>query len=135
MRAEPGLGLLVVLFEIRWWGRLANLRYGRPCGLLYPTINSPPISAKFVSVSRECPKLSRKCPTFFGHFVHVLFVFIHIPALNVLYLYFCFPVFPAGPSRRHYKAPHPPQAGVLQSFSMTLEACIEASISSPCTFL
>jgi hypothetical protein len=32
------------------------------------TLNSPRISAKFVSVSRKCPKLSRKCPTFFRAF-------------------------------------------------------------------
>ena len=63
-------------------------------------LNSPRISAKFVSVSIKCPILSRKCPTFFGRFVNVSFVFIHIPALNVIILFFCFPVFPAGPSRR-----------------------------------
>src|SRR5208283_1447324 len=64
-------------------------------------LNSPRISAKFVSVSRKCPKLRQKCPIFSGHFVRVLFVFIHIPALNVLFLYFCFAVSPAGPSRKH----------------------------------
>ncbi len=44
-------------------------------------------SAKFASVKPKCPILSRKCPTFLGHIVHVSFVFIHIPALNVLFYF------------------------------------------------
>jgi len=39
-----------------------------PCGLLHATVNSPRISAEFVSVRRKCPKLRQKCPNVFQAF-------------------------------------------------------------------
>jgi hypothetical protein len=68
--------------------------------------------ANFLSFRQKCPKLSRKCPTFFGHIVSVSFVFIYIPASNVNYLFFLQDSLPDLPKSID-KAAHWTKIGVL----------------------
>jgi hypothetical protein len=82
LRSAPGVSTFLTGFSLSDLPR----RLRRPHTRYFRrfTVNSPRISAKLVSVRQECPNLRHKCPMFFGHFVMYLFVFIHIPASNVL---------------------------------------------------
>src|SRR5208283_250969 len=78
----------------------------------------PRISAKFVSVSRKCPKLRQKCPNFFRAFCLFSLCFhTHSYFERTFLTYFFLFSLPDLPESID-KAPRPPQAGVLQALQV-----------------